>query len=110
HVSSLIPLPPPKSPLFPYTTLFRSLEPERPFGAVASEIHDGAATVLYRIVQPIGKFFGDADLFGSLVAILHDDLLHRPNLARFHAMKQIVTRGGPGIPIIHHQFDSCLIR
>ena len=43
------------------------------------------------------------------MAILHDDLLYQPDLIRFHAMKQIVARCCPGVPVVDHQLDSCLV-
>src|SRR5215467_13793179 len=78
--------------------------------AVASKVHDRAAAVFLRIVEPVRKRLRYAYFFGPGVAVLHDDLLYRAHISRSRVLLHGRGRWHPCIPVIHEQLDAGLIR
>ena len=86
------------------------LQPQRPFSPVATKIDNCPSAVFFRIVEPIRKLFRDSNFLGARMPILDDNSLYGPYFARSNPLKQCRCRRRPGIPVIHHQFNSGALR
>jgi len=76
--------------------------------AVAAEVEHGASAVLYRVGEPGEPLGAYADLFGAVVAVVHDDFADFAQLAFVCLAKCFRIAGVPGGLVVYKDLDVVL--
>ena len=83
-------------------------EPGHEIGAVATEVADGSAAVLYRIGKPVEEIGAAADLFWAFVAVMDDHFPGRADLVCVYHFEDLLVGVVPGGLVVNEDADMIL--